>query len=347
MLKPNVNKTIDKIDKMLRSPSLRRKILAAKDNNSESGKSDSGTPRGSSPPLCAPMSAPTLSPGGSRRNSEDDAEISGGAAAAASITKSASVSAAAPAQTSPSKPSNPLGPIKKGLKHHLSFRKHKDKDKIGPVIRVSRPDEPDSEHKVERVEVEHEVAVAEVVHCSSIPAEKDLDAYKPAKTFKDIDDVGQLKVTLVSASGLRAADFGGTSDPFAVVTLDDVKFTSETIKKTLNPEWNEEFLFQVADIGSLLHVTVFDRDRFHEAEHLGSVAVQLVQIPDLIRQHRLELEKAEKELTKQRETEEKEAATTASDSPPVTRPRLRSNVVRDPSQITFALKNKRLFLGLL
>ena len=40
--------------------------------------------------------------------------------------------------------------------------------------------------------------------------------------------------------------FAGKSDPYAVFTLNGQKvFKSATKKKTLNPEWNENFMVQI------------------------------------------------------------------------------------------------------
>ena len=41
--------------------------------------------------------------------------------------------------------------------------------------------------------------------------------------------------------GLRAADLNGKSDPYVVIKVGGFEFKSQTIKKTLNPEWNETF----------------------------------------------------------------------------------------------------------
>ena len=49
-----------------------------------------------------------------------------------------------------------------------------------------------------------------------------------------------LTVTIVSARGLRAADRGGTSDPFCLCRVGKEVFRTSTIKKTLDPEWDED-----------------------------------------------------------------------------------------------------------
>jgi Ca2+-dependent lipid-binding protein len=68
-------------------------------------------------------------------------------------------------------------------------------------------------------------------------------------------DQGALRVTLLSAHDLLAADRGGKSDPFAVFTLSGERvYKSSTKKKTLNPEWNEDFSVSVVS-GGIMSVT--------------------------------------------------------------------------------------------
>ncbi len=76
---------------------------------------------------------------------------------------------------------------------------------------------------------------------------KEASAYHVSRTWdrKALGDVGQLSVTLVGAHGLFAADFGGKSDPFATIKLRDTEYETETLNKTLNPEWNETHVFHI------------------------------------------------------------------------------------------------------
>lgn len=67
--------------------------------------------------------------------------------------------------------------------------------------------------------------------------------------------VGRLKIEVLSASGLMAADFGGKSDPYVKLGLGlSTKSITEKslqkstcIKSTLNPVWNQSFTFDVYD----------------------------------------------------------------------------------------------------
>ena len=76
--------------------------------------------------------------------------------------------------------------------------------------------------------------------------------YSLPRSFTDLRDVGQLKVKVFKAQGLAAADIGGKSDPFAVLELVNARLQTHTEYKTLNPEWNKQFTFNVKDIHSAL-----------------------------------------------------------------------------------------------
>ena len=60
---------------------------------------------------------------------------------------------------------------------------------------------------------------------------------------------GELRVTVKGASGLKAADRSGFSDPYCKVMLGESKEIeataqkTKTIKKTLDPTWDETFRF--------------------------------------------------------------------------------------------------------
>ena len=52
-----------------------------------------------------------------------------------------------------------------------------------------------------------------------------------------------LQVTVISARGLRAADRGGTSDPFCVAKCGLDAFSTSVVQKTLEPKWTESYTF--------------------------------------------------------------------------------------------------------
>ncbi|KAK6178984.1 hypothetical protein SNE40_011446 [Patella caerulea] len=102
--------------------------------------------------------------------------------------------------------------------------------------------------------------------------------YGLAKSFNDIKDVGWLQVKVFKANGLKAADFGGLSDPFCVLELVNSRLQTQTEYKTLNPDWNKVFTFNVKDIHSVLDITVYDEDRDKKVEFLGKLSIPLLKI---------------------------------------------------------------------
>ncbi|KAK2576927.1 hypothetical protein KPH14_005546 [Odynerus spinipes] len=102
--------------------------------------------------------------------------------------------------------------------------------------------------------------------------------YSLLNTLQRPRDVGHLTVKVYRAQGLAAADLGGKSDPFCVLELVNARLQTQTEYKTLAPNWQKIFTFNVKDINSVLEVTVYDEDRDHKVEFLGKVAIPLLRI---------------------------------------------------------------------
>ena len=94
---------------------------------------------------------------------------------------------------------------------------------------------------------------------------------------------GVLHVTLSHGVGLKAADKGGTSDPYVVLKIGEAwNERSRVIQKTLNPRWDTIFSFQ-GDFDALcrdnLRLSAWDHNRFGISNRLGDAAVDLRQHP--------------------------------------------------------------------
>ncbi|XP_073922105.1 E3 ubiquitin-protein ligase NEDD4 isoform X3 [Castor canadensis] len=94
-----------------------------------------------------------------------------------------------------------------------------------------------------------------------------------------------VRVKVIAGIGLAKKDILGASDPYVRVTLYDPMngvFTSvqtKTIKKSLNPKWNEEILFRVHPQQHRLLFEVFDENRLTRDDFLGQVDVPLYPLP--------------------------------------------------------------------
>ena len=108
----------------------------------------------------------------------------------------------------------------------------------------------------------------------------------PALEFENATRMGELRVVVLRARGLPAADKGGISDPYAMVKV----FTGRTLrrqhkhrtavaKKTLNPAWNTAFQFRdISVFDTKIEITVFDEDatsKFDADDPLGQIEFTL------------------------------------------------------------------------
>ncbi|KAM7015209.1 E3 ubiquitin-protein ligase NEDD4-like [Tautogolabrus adspersus] len=101
----------------------------------------------------------------------------------------------------------------------------------------------------------------------------------------DEEDSRILKVKVVAGICLAKKDILGASDPYTRLSLYDpvngelTSLQTKTIKKTLDPQWNEEFFFRVDPTKHRLLLEVFDENRLTRDDFLGQVDVPLNQIP--------------------------------------------------------------------
>ncbi|XP_064617520.1 synaptotagmin-1-like isoform X2 [Liolophura sinensis] len=92
---------------------------------------------------------------------------------------------------------------------------------------------------------------------------------------------GELSVGVIQAADLPGMDMSGTSDPYVKVYLlpdKKKKYETKVHRKTLNPVFNETFIFKVpyAEIGSkILCFAVYDFDRFSKHDQIGQVQIAL------------------------------------------------------------------------
>eukprot|EP01087_Luapelamoeba_hula_P007200 TRINITY_DN1748_c2_g1_i2.p1 TRINITY_DN1748_c2_g1~~TRINITY_DN1748_c2_g1_i2.p1 ORF type:complete len:3417 (+),score=716.50 TRINITY_DN1748_c2_g1_i2:301-10551(+) len=94
-----------------------------------------------------------------------------------------------------------------------------------------------------------------------------------------------LQVRVGSARDIKAADKTGLSDPYVSLKLHGKRLRpkkcTKVVKRTLNPEWNEEFSFDRGEVDvdvDTARFTVYDYDRIARSEPLGVVDVPLKEL---------------------------------------------------------------------
>lgn len=94
-------------------------------------------------------------------------------------------------------------------------------------------------------------------------------------------DVGNMRLHLLGAENLLAADKNGKSDPFCLVKLNGVEIHhTDKRRKTLNPTWDDTVEFPMLSRSrDVLVLEVFDWDLTHDPRLLGRANVDLSGIP--------------------------------------------------------------------
>jgi len=94
------------------------------------------------------------------------------------------------------------------------------------------------------------------------------------------DGEGTLKVIVTSCTGLDDADFTGTTDPYCLVSIEGCE-SQQTDKKegTINPEWEQEFTFQVQDpLSKTVKFRIYDDDTWSRDDKIGECEVDLAEL---------------------------------------------------------------------
>ncbi|EGG22121.1 C2 domain-containing protein [Cavenderia fasciculata] len=103
------------------------------------------------------------------------------------------------------------------------------------------------------------------------------------------DYYGKLFIKIVEARNTLALDITGTSDPYCLITLlqagqeyDKSKasttdiYRTETIYKTLNPQWHsEEYVFDVLKCSSSIFIEIWDEDKLSKDDRMGQLSINI------------------------------------------------------------------------
>ena len=104
-----------------------------------------------------------------------------------------------------------------------------------------------------------------------LPVKMELD---PSESF---NNAGNLRVDVLDAADLPAADRNGKSDPYCKFSMNGNEvYKTKTIKKTLHPAWNEFFEVPVRSrTAAQFKVDVYDWDFADKADYLGASVINL------------------------------------------------------------------------
>ncbi|XP_010891012.2 multiple C2 and transmembrane domain-containing protein 2 [Esox lucius] len=105
-----------------------------------------------------------------------------------------------------------------------------------------------------------------------------LEQYSLKHSLKCLREVGFIQVKVFRATDLTSTDRNGKSDPFCVLELGNSRLQTQTIYKTLNPEWNKVFTLPIKDIHDVLELTVFGEAGDKSPDFLGRVAIPLLTV---------------------------------------------------------------------
>jgi Ca2+-dependent lipid-binding protein len=92
---------------------------------------------------------------------------------------------------------------------------------------------------------------------------------------------GTLTVLVKSCAGLDDADFAGTTDPYAYVTIDGCEpQQTEKQEGTINPEWNQELTFEGIEnpLSKTLNIKIYDDDTWSRDDKIGECTVDLAEL---------------------------------------------------------------------
>lgn len=108
--------------------------------------------------------------------------------------------------------------------------------------------------------------------------------YLPVKMHLDpsesINNMGTLRVDVLDAADLPAADRNGFSDPYCKFKFNEKEiYKTKTQKKTLHPAWNEFFECPInSRTAAKFRVTVFDWDMGDKDDLLGEATIDLTKL---------------------------------------------------------------------
>jgi len=92
-------------------------------------------------------------------------------------------------------------------------------------------------------------------------------------TFREVQCIGEVTVLVEKARNLPRMDTFGLADPFCAVNVGkSERHKTKVVKNNLNPEWNEEFVYNVEEGARDLKLVLYDWSITKAEEFIGQVS---------------------------------------------------------------------------
>ncbi|XP_006647209.1 GTPase activating protein 1 [Oryza brachyantha] len=93
--------------------------------------------------------------------------------------------------------------------------------------------------------------------------------------------VGLVKVRVVRGVNLAVRDLR-SSDPYVIVRMGKQKLKTRVIKKTTNPEWNDELTLSIEDPAVPVRLEVYDKDTFID-DAMGNAELDIRPLVEVVK----------------------------------------------------------------
>jgi len=105
---------------------------------------------------------------------------------------------------------------------------------------------------------------------------KDYIEFCSIETEQPVKENFILKLDVLEAKDLKIMDISGSSDPYCIISMDNLEKKTRTIKCNLNPVFDEHFEFPIKQLETAeLQIQLFDEDRIGKHEFMGAVTVKI------------------------------------------------------------------------
>ncbi|XP_062004542.1 protein C2-DOMAIN ABA-RELATED 1-like [Rosa rugosa] len=86
--------------------------------------------------------------------------------------------------------------------------------------------------------------------------------------------LGLLRIHIQRGVNLAVRDMR-SSDPYLILRMGKQKLKTRVVKKSVNPEWNEQLTLSIADPNLPILVSVYDKDTFSFDDKMGDAEFEI------------------------------------------------------------------------